>query len=74
MDRAIIDTLQEILAGRIVGPEEVRNGLLACLDLATADDADAKELRFVLEKMDMPGALDEFKLTLAEIRSSRLRR
>lgn len=73
MNRSIIDTLQSVLDGKLVAPEEIRNGLLACLDLAPSDDADANELRFVLEKMNRPAALDEFKLALSEIRSRRPR-
>jgi hypothetical protein len=71
MNQPIIETLQSVLVGKIVGPEQIRNGLLACLDLAPADDADANELRFVLEKMDMPAALNEFKLAISEIQNRR---
>lgn len=74
MDRSIIDTVQRILAERRGAPEEIRDDLLARLDLAHADDADANDLRFILEKMDMPAALDEFQMALSQIRARELRR
>jgi hypothetical protein len=74
MNQAIIDTLEAVLDGRLVAPENVHDGLLACLDLAEADDADANELRFILEKMSLPAAFDEFRWTLSQIRNHRLRR
>ncbi len=73
MDRSIIDALQHVLARRSVAPEDLRNDLRACLDLAPADDDDANELRFILEKMDLPAALDELQVALSQIRARELR-
>ncbi len=66
MDRSIIDSLQRVLARR-AAPEDIRNDLWACLDLAPVGDEDALDLRFVLEKMELPAALDEFQRTLSQI-------
>jgi hypothetical protein len=67
MDRSIIDSLQRVLTRRDATPEDIRNDLWACLDLVSADDADALDLRFLLEKMELPAALDEFHRTLCQI-------
>lgn len=67
MNGPTLATLQQLLADRKLGPEELRNDLLTCLDLTPEDDADANELRYLLEKMDLPAALDELQRTLAEI-------
>jgi hypothetical protein len=69
MDRSILDTLQRILAERSRAPTALRDDLLACLDRAPADDPDATELGFLLEKLDLPAALDEVQRTLAQIRA-----
>jgi hypothetical protein len=79
MNQAIIDTLQALLDGGLVGPENVHDGLLACLDLDRADDADVKELRCILQKMVVPAALDELQRdelqrALTRIRNRRLPR
>jgi hypothetical protein len=37
------------------------------LDLTPAGDEDALDLRFILEKMDLPTALDELQRTLSQI-------
>jgi hypothetical protein len=69
MDRSIIDSLQRVLGRRNVAPEDLRNDLWACLDLAPGDDDDALDLRFLLEKMELPAALDEFQRVLSQIRN-----
>lgn len=74
MDRSILDTLQRILAERNVAAADLRRDLLACLDRAPVDDPDATELGFLLEKMDLPAALEAFQQTLAEIRDRDPRR
>jgi hypothetical protein len=74
MDRSILDTLQRILAERSRAPEALRNDLLACIDRAPVDDPDATELGFLLEKLDLPAALDAFQETLTQIRAREPRR
>jgi hypothetical protein len=68
MDRSIIDNLQRVLA-KSAAPEDIRNDLWAHLDLAPVSDEDALDLRFVLEKMELPAALDEFQRILSQIRA-----
>jgi hypothetical protein len=69
MDRFLIDNLHRVLARRNMAPEAIRNDLWDYLDLADGDDEDANDLRFVLEKVDMPAALDEFEQALGQIRA-----
>jgi len=69
MNRSLIDNLHRVLAKRNVDPEAIRNDLWDCLDLAAGDDEDANDLRYVLEKVDMPAALDEFEQALAQIQA-----
>ena len=69
MDRAVIDSLQRVLARRSASPEDLRNDLWACLDLVSDPDEDALDLRFILEKMELPSALDEFQRILSQIRA-----
>lgn len=68
MDRSIIDSLQRVLA-KSAAPEDIRNDLWAYLDLVPDGDEDALDLRFVLEKMELPAALDEFRQILSQIRA-----
>ncbi len=69
MDRSIIDSLERVLASSSSSsePEDIRSGLWACLDHAPPGDEDALDLRFVLEKLDLPAALEEFRRLLSEI-------
>lgn len=68
MDRSIIDSLERVLASSSTsGPDDIRSALWACLDDAPPGDEDALDLRFVLEKLDLPEALDEFRRLLAAI-------
>ncbi len=73
MDRSIIDSLERVLASSSSssssGSEDIRSSLWACLDHAPPGDEDAIDLRFVLEKLDLPAALEEFRRLLAEIRA-----
>jgi hypothetical protein len=69
MDRSIIDNLQRALARRNAAPEDIRNDLWACLDLVPDGDEDALDLSFILGKMELPAALDEFHKTLCQIRA-----
>ena len=68
MDRSIIDSLQRVLGRKNAAPEDIRSDLYACLDLAPVDDDDALDLRFLLEKMELPAVLDEFQRALSQIR------
>ena len=67
MDRSIIDSLQRVLSRDIAAPEDIRHDLWSCLDLAPVGDEDALDLAFILEKMELPAALDEFQRTLSQI-------
>jgi hypothetical protein len=73
MDRSMIDSLQRVLA-RTAAPEDIRIDLWACLDLAPIGDEDALDLLFILEKMELPAALDEFQRTLSRIGARELHR
>jgi hypothetical protein len=68
MDRSIIDSLQRVLGRKDAAPEDIRSDLWACLDLAPNGDEDALDLRFLLERMGLPAALDEFQRALSQIR------
>jgi hypothetical protein len=74
MDRSIIDSLQRVLDRKDAAPEDLRDDLWACLDLAPVGDEDALDLRFLLEKMELPAALDEVQRVLSQIRHREPRR
>ena len=69
MDRTVIDAVSSVLGSALVTPKNVRDALFACLDLVPAHDEDAGVLRLILEDEPRYEALDEFRLTFAEIRS-----
>jgi hypothetical protein len=74
MEQSIIDSLQRVLGRKNAAPEDIRSDLRACLDLAPVGDEDALDLRFLLEKMELPAALDEFQRALSQIRDREPRR
>jgi hypothetical protein len=67
MDQAILDSLQQTLVKQGVTPHDVRNELWSHLDRAPLSDEDAIDLLLILEKMELPAALEEFQRTLSQI-------
>lgn len=69
MDQSVIDAVASVLGGGLVESRNVRDALLACLDLTIANDKDAGVLRLILGDEPRRAALDEFRLAFGEIRS-----
>jgi hypothetical protein len=68
MDESIVDTMTSVLYGSIVDPDQVRDALLACLDLAPPNDSDARDLRASIEH-DPDHSLVEFRMAFARVQA-----
>jgi hypothetical protein len=66
MDRATLENLQRAL-DRKAAPRDIRNDLWSYLDKAERGDEDSIDLALILEKMELPEALEEFRRLLTKI-------
>ena len=68
MDKAIVDTMISVLYGSLVEPSQVRNAVLACLDLVPPGDSDGCMLRAIMEG-DRDDALGEFRAAFLRVQA-----